>query len=649
MEKPVITLRRFLLQILFLLVLYSVCRVFFVWYNHRFFYLQDYSSVSSLFIHGLRFDLAAIAFTNFPFFIFSLLPGTLPHLLRTRKFMKFLFIVPNSLAVIISCADIAYYPFISKRMQFDAFRFIDGEKGNDFYRLMPTLLLEYWYLCLLCVLLIFLLIKVYKRIDSIQPQVTPSLKNLVTSTAVFIAGLGCCVVAMRGGLQLKPLNIISASEIVDARNMAAVINTPFSIIKTIGKKRLQPANYYPESELNNCYKGLHIPFPAGSAGKQNVVLFIVESLSSKYLGFFNGEAKTPFLDSLFSQSLVYSNGFANANETVQGIPAILSSIPSWQDEPFIFSPYALNSITSLASMLKKEGYQTSFFHGGFNGTMGFEPFCKLAGFDKYYGKKEYNNDADFDGDWGIWDEPFLQFQADKLINTGKPFFSTVLTLNTHHPFSIPGKYREQFNQKGDPILPCIQYTDFAIRRFFEKIKHTDWYKNTLFVFTADHAFQNTSKKDAHLSDYYRIPIVFHKPDGSLKGISPEIANQIDIMPSVLHLLNYPSPYFALGKNLFDESCNRFSISYNAGIYQYIDSAYCFQFNGQKAIALYKWKTDSLLRENLLKAQVSQVNYIQQEESLKKMIQSFNSCMINNKMIYQDSRKEGLTDRNTFTP
>ena len=68
--------------------------------------------------------------------------------------------------------------------------------------------------------------------------------------------------------------------------------------------------------------------------------------------------------------------------------------------------------------------------------MGFNSYCKMAGFDEYYGRDEYNNEKDFDGEWGIWDEPFLENFSDQLSNKKEPFMSTVFTLNTHHPFTI---------------------------------------------------------------------------------------------------------------------------------------------------------------------------------------------------------------------
>ncbi|MBI3138753.1 MAG: sulfatase-like hydrolase/transferase [Sphingobacteriales bacterium] len=633
MDKARTTLLRLTAQLSILLVLYFICRLIFIFYNRAAFNFHSTAELLLTCFYGLRFDLSAIAFTNLIFITGTLLPAPFTLNRYYQSFLNYLFILSNGFFLLLNFADTAYYPFITKRMQFDALRFVNGEKGNDFYTLLPTFLLEYWHLWITCLLLLFLLYKAYKRTQAIRQPMAPSLKNYLYSSLNFLVVTALSVVAIRGGLQLKPLSIIHASEMVESKNIAAVLNTPFSVLYTIKKRSLAPVSYYPEKEITACYNGRHQPLINDPFNRQNVVILIVESLSKNYLGYFNSKAKTPFLDSVFSQGLVFPNGFANAKESIQGIPAILSSIPSWQDDPFIFSPYSANSITSFATILKMKGYQTSFFHGGSNGTMGFDSYCKLAGFDQYFGRNEYNNEADYDGDWGIWDEPFLQFMAGKLTEMPKPFFSAVFTLNTHHPYKVPDKYKDRFNQDGRSILNCVQYADLAIARFFETAKKTDWYNNTLFIITADHADQNTGNEQVTALDHYRIPIAFYKPDGSLKGVRNRIASQIDILPSTLHLLNYPDPYFSLGNDLFGNTCRDFSVSYSSGIYQYIDSSYCYQFNGQNGIGLFNWQTDTSLSRNLLAGQSSAGIAYQQEENLKKMIQSFTTSMIGNKMKF----------------
>ena len=618
------------------ILIYFLCRIFFLIFNYQEFSIQSILDVLALLIYGIRFDLSAVFLTNAVFVLLGLLPFkfTLQKYFRNTK--KALFLAVNSLFILLNCADIAYFPFVHKRMAADVLLFVTGEKGNDFARMLPSFILEHWYLLFLYVFLIFLLTSIYNKADAKLKSADASTKKFSLSFLSIVLAGGIVVLSIRGGLQKKPLNIIHASEMADVSNMAVLLNTPFTVIKTLKKKALHEVHYFSEQQLNNCDKGIHLPNSKYHFKKQNVVVVIVESLSRNYMSYFKGTGKTPFLDSLFSQSLVFENGFANAKESIQGIPAILASIPSLQEDAFIFSNYSSNKITSFANLLKPEGYKTYFFHGGDNGTMGFNSFSRLSGFDYYYGRDEYSNDADYDGKWGIWDEPFLQRMGKELSNVQQPFFASVFTLNTHHPFAVPAKYQQQFKQDGHPILPCVQYADYALKRFFESNKDKAWFKNTLFVITADHTGPKIDEMNIDVLNDYRIPIAFYKSDGSLKRVDNRIANQIDILPSVMHLLGYSKPFFSQGKNLLTDGCQNFAVNYRSGVYQYIDSTYCYQFDGQKRLGFYNWRADKAFANNLDNNKLSR-EIDNSEKSLKRFIQVFNGSMINNRMVYNPNQ------------
>lgn len=626
------------MQIILLLICYALCRALFMLVNRQELSIQDIGSFAEVMVGGMRFDLSAIAASNVLYIILLMLP--LPFFASKvyRRLLAIIFMLTNGVCLLGNLADIAYFPFVHKRSQADALRFVTGEKGGDLFRLLPTFAAQYWYLIIGFVLMMWLLWRGYRyTIQHTFRELSP-LKFYLSSSAVLFLSLGLWVLAFRGGLQTKPLNVIHASEMTSVQNIPAIINTPFSIFKSLRQKSMPAMNFFPEEELSDLQGGIHRPATLDSFTRENVVIIIVESLSRKYIGYFGGEASTPFLDSLFAAGYIFPNAFANAKESIQGIPAILSSIPSWQSEPFIFSYYSSNKITSMANLLDKVGYSSSFYHGGYNGTMGFDSYAGLAGFDHYYGKNEYNNNDDYDGRWGIWDEPFLQYAADNMDATSQPFFSAIFTLNPHHPFRIPGQYGKVFNKHRQPFLNCVEYEDYALRRFFERIRTSPWFDNTLFVITADHTAINIEGEQSSIMEDYRIPIVFFRPkSGGLKGKSDIIASQIDILPSVMSLLHYPQPYYSLGTSLFEQTTKRYSINYNGNIYTYIDKDYCYQFNGENPVSLYRWPEDTLCRNNLYSG-IPDAILMARDTTLRKMLQQYSGDMTGNRMTYEAIRK-----------
>lgn len=637
MEKTTSRLKRLFALLLVVLLLYTLCRIIFIFYNYVQLNINNFQLLLHLLWGGIRFDVSAIALFNLPVIVFLLMPVPFTTNKIYVGVIRWYFVMVNSLCLLANLIDVAYFPFVLKRAQSDALLFISGKKGNDLFRLLPSFFKEFWYLIIFWGLFIWTLWFSFSYTNRIKKMASATKLSYLYTSIAFLIISGLAVIAIRGGFQAKPLNLIHASEMTEVKNIPAILNTPFSIVRTLSKNYLEEKYYFSEKDLHRFKNGIHTPTPKAIFDKRNVVIIIVESLSKKHLSYFGGEAHTPFLDSLISKGYVFNNAFANGKESIQGIPAILSSIPSLQSNPFIFSPYASNKITSIANLLKAQGYQTSFFHGGFNGSMGFDSYANLAGFDRYYGQKEYGNDADYDGHWGIWDEPFLQFMAKKLSNTKQPFLSTVFTLNTHNPFLVPDQYKNIFNKHRLPFLNCVEYLDFALEKYFNTIKTQPWFKNTLFVITADHSAPNFEGEKSNAVDDYRIPILFFQPNNEqLQGASDIIANQIDILPSILYLMNYPSSFYSMGSNLFSENSEGYSVNFIGNTYQYVDSSYCYQFNGERGIGFYNWKKDSLLNHNLITdSRNSKIPHC--DSMLKMFIQFFDESMIRNSMYIENKQ------------
>jgi phosphoglycerol transferase MdoB-like AlkP superfamily enzyme len=310
------------------------------------------------------------------------------------------------------------------------------------------------------------------------------------------------------------------------------------------------------------------------------------------------------------------------------MPSILASIPSLET-PYTISHYANNQINGMPSLLKKKGYYSAFFHGAPNGSMGFDSFARLAGFDDYFGLDQYPEKTDFDGVWGVWDEPFFQFFASKLNGFKQPFLASIFSVSSHHPFEVPAKYKGKFKKGPAPIVEVVGYTDFSLREFFESISSQPWFNNTLFVITADHTNESVHKEYQNDFGAFCVPVIFYKPGSDLKGIKKRIAQQVDIMPSVLSFLGYDEDFIAFGNNLFDDASQSFAFNTSGNTYHLYMDDHILAMTDLKPVAMFNYKNDIFLENNI----VDKEPEIRQkmEDKLKAIIQTYNSRLIDNNL------------------
>jgi len=436
-------------------------------------------------------------------------------------------------------------------------------------------------------------------------------------------------VGIRGGVQLIPLNIVDASLYAPAQLRPLVLNTPFTIIKSNGQRGLEMIEFYNKEELDELDDPVRSYSPIGDVPStiNNVVILILESFSSEHIGYLSHQKTyTPFLDSLFEHSLVF-NALANGKRSIEGIPAILSSLPTLSNESFLNGPYAVNQIEGIASTLAKHDYETAFFHGGENGTMSFDAYTFASGFHSYYGLNEYPNKEDYDGHWGVWDEEYLAYFADITNEFTEPFMATLFTLSSHHPYSIPARYEGRLAKGPMEIQQSIAYTDLALRKYFDRVKQMDWYANTLFVIVADHTSEGGSAKYRNNLGQYKIPIAFFAPADTLLASrsTKEPVQQTDIFPSILHYLGIGDSVLCFGSSVFENEENPFVINYANNRIQILDSNYLLQIEENQAKALYLYKEDSLLKNN----RVSEEDYSKLMMLQRAFEQQYNNRMIQN--------------------
>jgi len=619
-----------------LMAFYSFCRILFYLFNIPSFPKVTFLSFLTILKGGLMFDISALLYLNTLYMLMFLIPFQIKFSNWYQTTLKWIFMVVNGAGLAFNLIDMIYYRYILKRTTASMFDIAAYDAGNS--KLIVRFFYDFWYLPFILIILMVVLSVLYSFLKPKPFRFAHSYIYPLSSILAILIVATLSIIGMRGGWRhsTRPITMNNAGIYVNGpEEMSLVQNTPFCIMRTWGKKAFEHKSYFAtEEELNQVYTPVHFPDSVGPPRKDNVVIIILESFSRAFIGSLNPQYKdprdqvlTPFLDSLCHESLVYANAFATGIKSIDGIPSVTAGIPALV-EPYVISERSGNTINSLASLLNVQGYQSAFFHGAPNGSMGFDAFTKIAGFQNYYGRNEYGNDADFDGVWGIWDEPFMQYFAREMNEMKEPFITTLFSVSSHHPYEVPEKYKGKFPEGRIPLDKCISYTDHSLQKFFDTARKMSWFKNTLFVITADHSIESGMVEYHTSVNRFAIPILFYRADGSIKGIDNGLAEQTDIMPTVLNYLNYPFPYVAFGNNLFDPSSKRFVINYIQESYQFLSGDFAFYMADNKLNAIYNRKKDPALVFNLL----GKVDFKEEILLQKAIIQQFNNRMVDNRMV-----------------
>ena len=424
---------------------------------------------------------------------------------------------------------------------------------------------------------------------------------------------------------------------------AAILNTPFCVIRTMGNEDMKVPSYFGEEELESIYTPVVFPDSTVTFRPMNVVVLILESFGSEYIGAMNPGTEgihdcTPFIDTLISHSLVFETSLANGRKSIDAMPSVLSGIPMLKDHLFLTPTIMAKEITGLAKELGTKGYYSAFFHGADNGSMGFQSFSRVIGYNDYFGmddflkKPEYGGNSVFDGYWAIWDEEFLQYMCDMIGTFREPFLTSAFTASSHHPYNVPDRYQEKYPTEGNlPIYRGIRYSDHALELFFEKASKQPWFNNTLFVLTADHT--NLTEHPQYQSDYgnFRVPVIFYCPSDSLTGTRKAIAQQSDIFPSILGYLGYDKPVISFGQNLFNTPDSlTWAATFQNGLYSYYQGDYLLQFDGENETALFTYKSDPTLKNNLKGSQPQTEQ--EMTKKLKALIQQYLEHMTTKSLV-----------------
>lgn len=587
---------------------------------------------------GVRFDLTAVLYLSALYLVGILLP--LPAHWRNnavwQKVLVWLFIVPNAIGLIVNTIDIVYIRFTDRRTTCTFFT--EFANDDNLWRIALQGVWQFWYVTLIGLLVIAVLILCTRKTFSLRTA--KPVAYYPCEALLFVLTVYFSVIGIRGGFgrYTRPITLSNALQYTNTpRESALVLNTPFSLMKSLENTQYVEPQYFPADELAKHMNPIHQADSLREARTDNIVVIILESFSTEYIGFYNRDIDgykgyTPFLDSLLEQSLTYEFSYASGRKSIDAMPSVLSSIPMLI-EPYIVTPYSTNSVSSIADCLNRKGYTTAFFHGAPNGSMGFQAYARSAGFATYYGMNEFGDNSAFDGTWAIWDEPFLQYFAQTMSTMPEPFMTAVFTASSHHPYKVPEQYQGVFPKGTKPIHEAIGYADHALRQFFLAASRQPWFERTLFVLTADHTNELTLPEYTNARGLYEVPIAFYHPQLSAER-RQEVISQTDIMPSVLACVGVNEPYFTFGEDALTEPKQHpYAVCYNAPLYQIFSDSLLLQFDGEHVTAVYDYRRDKQLQTDI-KQTISNDRIAPMTDYLKAYIQQYIHRMIHDELTIE---------------
>ena len=650
-------------NLLVVYVLFSLCRLVFLLVNWSLY--ADTLSLShglSLFAAGIIFDTSAILYTNALVIVGLLFPLHWKESAAYYRVIRWIYVICNAVAVYANLIDCVYFPYTGKRTTTTVFAEFSHEGAGNMTKIFAEQFLANWYLVILAGVLTWLLWKLFRPVPSSvkRGEVSRHLPSYYIAQVLCLAlAIPLCVAGMRGGFAhaVRPITISNANQYVDRpAETGIVLNTPFSIYRTLSKKPMIVPDYMSDQEAQALFTPIHEPADSIAFQPKNVVVLILESFGKQHFGYYNKTLRggtykgfTPFLDSLITHgAMTWKYSYANGRKSIEGMPSTLSSLPNYV-EPLFLTPASLNRMSGLARELgEHKGYETGFFHGAQNGSMGFQAFARATGFKNYYGRTEYNEDKrfngddDYDGTWAIFDEEFLQYYALTMSGMKQPFMTAVFTASSHTPFTLPERYKNVFPKGEKELQECIAYTDHALQHFFDTARKQPWYNNTLFVITADHSSSTIDPCYTTSLGNFTVPIILYAPgDSLLHGYDQErVVEQIDIMPTVLGYLHYDHPYLAFGEDMLNTpSDETFALHWvpESNGYEFVKGDYLMAFDGREVTAVYRYRTDSLLKRNVLKTMPQDIRS-QMERQMKSIIQQYMQRMTSDQLVIENDKK-----------
>jgi phosphoglycerol transferase MdoB-like AlkP superfamily enzyme len=596
---------------IFLLALYSVLRLGFFLVNREFFQGTGSMEILIAFVVGLRFDTAGILLINFPIAVLFLVPYKPLQWKWYRVLLFSLFVLINLAGILLNVADYGYYPTVQRRLLYEPYSMLP-----DIWRMLPGVIRHHYILTGLFLLagtaFIVLCVRYFRLIRAGEQ----GKRNAVSEIGAFLILIALSVIGIRGGLQLKPIRQTNAFFSAHTAVGYLALNSTYTVVRSMFQERLPHYTLLPQDQartlladmlwsqedslLNPQFPFLRRHNAIPSREKLNVVIIIMESWSAQSMGILNAKSTcTPFFDSLSAHGILFSNFIASGQRSIEAVPAVLTSVPALYHASLIGSKEEMDAFRGLGAILTEQGYTTSFHHGAQLGSMGFDAFTRIAGFMRYYSKEDTRNldDSKLDGVWGVYDEPFFLESAQRISELPQPFCSVIFSLSSHDPFHLPPGLKgwaERYRSDSEFEL-SLRYSDYSLRRFFTRIASASWFRNTVFLITGDHTFYAMRN---NLYETFHIPLLIFQPNANVPERIDRIGSQVDILPTILDILQIPVVHSSMGRSLLDSSRTHYAVvKFGAGFVIFDDTLVLIH-DLEKTVGLFRYRSDPFTKIDL---------------------------------------------------
>ncbi|NOR57870.1 MAG: sulfatase-like hydrolase/transferase [Sulfurimonas sp.] len=564
--------------VIFSILLFTIIRLFF--YISYLDYFADLTFIETLksFFMGIRVDVALIFTFTSLIWLVLLLPFKFTTNKIYRSLLGVLWGIILGAIVFFNIGDILYFGFVNRHLNNEL-----SLIGNDVGILIDMVIDFYLIQTLFGTLFYFLIIYTFYKLFNAD------IKNKVIKQKEWANMLLVIIIAFVGirgkldGISFGTSDAFAVNK-VSSGNLA--LNGFFCFYRGGTIHNVNHSAVKPEKAIQKVKENLYSKkftfiddrFPlmrrstATTKNDYNIVIIMIESLSAKYLDALadNDFKVTPSLDRLAQEGQLYTNFYANGQRSQEGLTSLYAGLTQPVGFENLGEGLELYNPSYLGDIAHKNGYSTLAMQSSDRGSFRVDKLSSLAGFSEYYGAEDIEETGSESGqpNYGAWDGNGFRFLSSKLEKIKEPFISFFFTASTHSPFYSPGKQWEKYphdTKSENGYLNTVNYVDSQIKEFMEASKKEPWFDRTIFIFTADHTnhTQLSNAKDikplnVNLNEFH-VPLIIYAPKIIKPKRSGIMSSHNDIIPTIIDILGWQTPFTTIGNSLIDESVkNRFA-------------------------------------------------------------------------------------------